>query len=489
MIVYTILLFFGLTGCRDFLEEVSQDEVKPSQVTDLEQILLGEAYLNENANIYSLTDIFTDDVQCNGIQDVAVLEEFESKQFMFTWDRNMFAEAGGGNDLRFWSVPYKGVRACNVVLDYLDRVSGDESLRESVRGEALVLRSWYYMMLVNFFGQPYNAGDAEKNLGVPLKLNSDVTDELFPRNTVAEVYAQVEQDLLEGNRLLSLYDTKTSYFRVGHLAAKAILSRMYLYMEDWDKALLYADSVLQANSKLLDFNTRLSTAVTTHVYSAVTPDEIIWTRKYAGIRPTGVVAMGKYPYSLSTEISTLYDVKSADYQSKKCKDLRALYYLRWEMDVTAMLTTGEMYYPLLVAKDRDYGAYHGIRTAELYLNRAEAYVRKYLETNTEDFRVKALEDLNHLRRHRLNATYGFVEADYKGEELLTFCLEERRRELCGETNHRWCDLRRNGMPEFVHNFFRYLGEVPREFTMRQSFYALPIPEETLRLNPSLQQNL
>ena len=45
-----------LTGCNDFLKETSQDEVRPSTVSDLEQILVGEAYLSDY-NIYNITDI------------------------------------------------------------------------------------------------------------------------------------------------------------------------------------------------------------------------------------------------------------------------------------------------------------------------------------------------------------------------------------------------------------------------------------------------
>ena len=38
-------LSIGIMGCGDFLEESSQDEVRPSTVSDLEQLLLGEGYL------------------------------------------------------------------------------------------------------------------------------------------------------------------------------------------------------------------------------------------------------------------------------------------------------------------------------------------------------------------------------------------------------------------------------------------------------------
>ena len=36
--IYLLIILLSLVGCKDFLEETSQDLVRPSQVTDLEQI-------------------------------------------------------------------------------------------------------------------------------------------------------------------------------------------------------------------------------------------------------------------------------------------------------------------------------------------------------------------------------------------------------------------------------------------------------------------
>lgn len=162
-----------LTGCNDFMKETSQDEVRPSTVSDLEQILVGEAYLSDY-NIYNITDIFTDNMECYGVQNEKMQEIFDGLKWRYTWDDDMFAKAGGGNLPIFWEVPYKGIGGCNVVLDHLDKMYGKTDLRENLRGEALVLRAWYYFQLVNLYGFPYNYGDPKQNLGVPLKLNSSV---------------------------------------------------------------------------------------------------------------------------------------------------------------------------------------------------------------------------------------------------------------------------------------------------------------------------
>ena len=79
-----------LTGCNDFLKETSQDEVRPSTVSDLEQILVGEAYLSDY-NIYNITDIFTDNMECYGVQNEKMQEIFDGLKWRYTWDDDMFA--------------------------------------------------------------------------------------------------------------------------------------------------------------------------------------------------------------------------------------------------------------------------------------------------------------------------------------------------------------------------------------------------------------
>ena len=42
-----ILVTLAFFGCDDFLEETSQNQIRPSTVSDMEKILEGEAYLTE----------------------------------------------------------------------------------------------------------------------------------------------------------------------------------------------------------------------------------------------------------------------------------------------------------------------------------------------------------------------------------------------------------------------------------------------------------
>lgn len=493
--IYLLLFIVFCFGCSDFLEEKSGDEVRPASIEDLEQLLLGSGY-GITHNMYYCTEIFTDNIVSNGVTYPAHQAAHDKNKWKYIWDEGMFTESGDGHDPTFWQAPYEGILGCNLVLDNLDDMPGTQFLRESLRGEALTLRAWYYLHLVNFFGIAYNQGNPETNLGVPLKLNSTVTGEYFTRNTVEEVYASIERDLLEGNRLLTKYDYKRDYFRMGHLAAKAILSRVYLYMENWDKASVYADSVLMIKADLLDLNSLAWKGISSlknkkvgSVYTVTNPDEIIWGRELDDGFENKATYI-KNPFSVADDLWGMYDKSlHSEYTSGKTEDIRGILYFSWAQDMGVLLPgggDGEMDFRDGIMKGlADYGGYQGIRTAELYLNRAEAYARKYLADRDEACRKAALADLSELRRHRYNNAFTYDELDITdGQELLDFCLAERRKELCGETNHRWCDLRRLGLT--VQHVLVEIGKTEYEKDMTR--YALPIPEEILKYNPNLVQN-
>ena len=249
-IKYTILLCVTglLFSCSDFLEESSQDEVRPSTLDDLKQLMLYEAYPLDN-NLCQHVDFLTDDVQSDypGREDQKAM--LNNLAPIFTWDIDMDQKL---SNMNYWAKYYERIKGCNVVLDMVDDMIGEDSERENMRGQALALRSYYYLMLVNLYGQPYNAEEIDVNtsLGVPLILTSGVTDTYPKRNTLKEVYDQIEGDLLKSLPLLSAYGKNNDIYRVTDRFAHAVLSRMYLYQENWEKVIEHADSVLVQKNRL-----------------------------------------------------------------------------------------------------------------------------------------------------------------------------------------------------------------------------------------------
>ena len=487
-----IFIAWMLVSCNDFLEESSQDEVRPTTVEDLMQVMIGEAYPMET-KFSRFLDHLTDDMECNGISGEETLEVgLENARPAFSWSEDMFEEMASVDGVDAWSAYYAKIMGCNVVLGYLDRVSGDIETKENMRGQALVLRGWYYFMLVNLFGQPYNVGNPEENLGVPLKLKMEVTDEFFARNTVAEVYEQIEKDLLEGVDLLERYNKSVSLYKVNYLVGKSILSRVYLYMEEWDKSLEYSNEVLAEKSELTSLASMSDLGLQSKIgiYSDAVGDEVIWKfgdlTEYDGspLYATGLSCSS--PYVVSKELMALYETSD---NSLNYLDLRArlyYYYAAYFSTTTYMLE----YYIRFGWKggyNQKYAAGKGIRTAELYLNRTEVYVRKYMETGDDQYRKDALNDLNKLRENRYdirNVEYMKVEIT-DPDELFEFYKNERRRELSFE-GHRWFDLRRMGMPRIEHKYFLDATNV-QTFVLEEKSprYVLPIPDNARERNPLL----
>lgn len=494
-IIGTSLLFAG-SGCRKFLEESSQDELRPSTTADLQQLMLGEAYPLGNFFL-KFIDLMTDDVTSNFTDDNALLWRLYYGEPAFTWQDNMFDAMidKGVASMDTWDHYYRRIKGCNVVLDNLEKVSGPEEEKANLRGQALAMRAYYYFILVNLFAQPYNADgvDIETASGVPLILVSKVVDENPVRASIAQVYQQIEKDLLTAELLMNQYGQNNTKFKVTDLFVYTLLSRMYLYMEKWDRSVAYASKVLERNSNLVKLSNltipKYVTPSTINVYDLNSPEAIWLFSDYQEFfqffyEPP----YGKKPvYAVSQSLEESYEHNWVEGAADR-KDLRPVFFYKryWisatTYDVKLLHGTRRGGTPYLIK---------GMRVAESYLNRAEANIQQYLKNGDESLRTAALQDLNYLREFRYdtrNVSYQPVNIS-DGQELLAFCHNERRRELSFE-DHRWFDLRRYGMPEIRHAYQGFPNQTPVEYILSKGSkrYVLPISQANLRKNPSLVPN-
>lgn len=146
-----------------------------------------------------------------------------------------------------WSGCYKGIVNANKVIDKAER--GTPRLNHVI-GEMHYLRAFFYFNLVNIWGRPY-AQDPSQNLGVPIILDAEPdADNLPPRATVKEVYDQILSDLTSAAELMSEFKRIDAEYNIyaSEQAANALLSRVYLYMEDNVKAEEYATKVIDSKN-------------------------------------------------------------------------------------------------------------------------------------------------------------------------------------------------------------------------------------------------
>ena len=131
------------------------------------------------------------------------------------------------NVLGIWRYNYKGINAANVILlqDGSKAHDLDPSTFNRIKGEAYFLRAFYYFRLVVNFGD------------VPLLIPEKNLNDNSKRASVAEVYAQIEEDLQNAASALPASYPASDYQRATSGAAHALLAKTYLYREQWQKCL------------------------------------------------------------------------------------------------------------------------------------------------------------------------------------------------------------------------------------------------------------
>jgi hypothetical protein len=141
------------------------------------------------------------------------------------------------SDMRFvYRFYYRLISNANILINGIDGVPGPAADKRMIKGQALVYRAWAHFQLVQLWGERYKAGGNNTQLGVPLLLSN--TLEGKPRETVENVYTQVNKDLDEAITLL------VGYSRTGTAAksnfdinvARGIKARVALVQENWELA-------------------------------------------------------------------------------------------------------------------------------------------------------------------------------------------------------------------------------------------------------------
>jgi starch-binding outer membrane protein, SusD/RagB family len=144
-------------------------------------------------------------------------------------------EAAFARTFTNWNFYYRIVSISNKIASQIDPTVTDAPLK-AVRGQALAMRAYCYLNLVQLYQQTYKGNETAP--GVPLY--ADALSDGRPRAPMQEVYDQIEDDLLEAIGLLAGF-TRISKEQINQNVARGILARAYLNMERW------ADAASQAN--------------------------------------------------------------------------------------------------------------------------------------------------------------------------------------------------------------------------------------------------
>lgn len=356
-----------------------------------------------------------------------------------------------------WKRFYEQTFYANVVLEGVQtRISGlggDIDLNR-IKGDALFKRALVFFHLLQLFAPAYDKASAPFDLGIPLKLKSDV-DEAITRSDVQKGYDKIVSDLNEARDLLQFRPNPLHRNRASMVAAQALLARVHLCMGNWQEAATEAGAVLQRYDSLINYNTVNKSA---DVPFPADNREVIYPLKAPDGNDENHLVFGLQIGGANVDSNFI--------RSYNANDLRlGLYYNSRRLKPTYTGT---------------YTAFEGIGVSEIYLILAETNARMGRQDSALLYLEKLLEN-----RYVTGTNLNLPDAN-QPDLVLDRILSERKKELAFR-GQRWSDIKRlNKLDSNIIQQRIIAGQI-LSIGANDVRYALPLPETTVK-KYTLEQN-
>lgn len=248
---FLVLLTFSITACElDFKPEdenrILTDEAFNS-VEDVELALIGTySNLRAGAALGAVSH------WVGGVMaDEAIISDQQANTFQNQQIVNRDFNFQNTTIASMWDEMYRTInRANNVMLEVENFATGAQ--RDQIRGEALFIRGLCHFELIRYFAFPYEEGQLNDQLGIPLRLEASRSITQIQRSTVQEVYDQIIVDLMEARDLMS----SAVPGRASAMAAQALLAKVYFQQNDFENAFTEANAVI--NQGIFSLNAGVS---------------------------------------------------------------------------------------------------------------------------------------------------------------------------------------------------------------------------------------
>lgn len=445
LFVLSILGAVFLTGCEDFLNEKSDKKLAiPTTLADYQALLnYGDVSANYcTAGEVSSDDFYVTDANLNSLN-------YPQNKRLYSWlpEYISMPYSSGYNE---WFNCYKIIFVCNTVLDGIEKNGTFGAEANNLKGQALAIRAFRLLDGAQVWAPAYNEQTANTDLGMVVRLNPDMT---LPsvRSSVKQTYEQIISDLTAAIPLLP--DVQPGPTLPTKAAAYGILARTYLFMGEYEKALLNAREAITRKNNLIDFNGLDPNASMPIPFTKTASEELIFRTIF------------------SSEIL----------RQPMAKISEALYGLYQENDLRKQIYFGKnadkSYYFRATHTNSLSSLPRGITTAELFLIIAESSAR--LNKMSE-----AAEALNHLliKRWKKNTYFPYEFTDK--DSALNIILTERRKELVFR-GLRWPDLKRLNRDGANITLTRKVDGEMHTLPPNDPRYAIAIPEEVIELSDIL----
>ncbi len=438
-------LFFSVISCEDFVE-----------VDTPNYLLSGENLFNDKktveaaiVGIYAqLRNSFLLTGTSQGLSNMMALYTDEMDYYGNSTIReasfyrnNLLASDETVAEL--WSASYNQIYASNAIIEGVANSSyftPEETAQFT--GEAKFIRAMLHLYLVNLFGEvPY------------IKTTNYLENQVASRQPLEEVYASIVTDLEEAINQLPNEDVSGERVRPDKRTAKALLARVYLYMENWEMAAILSEDVINNTQWEADPQRVFLKESTETIWQFMPEFEASNTHE----AQTFIFQTAPPPArALSSHLISAFEDG----------DLRRQLWIG-EVSDGADFYYYSAKYKLLPGETGDAEYSKVLRLAEQYLIRAEARAKM------GDI-AGAQAAINKIRnRAGLANTTATSES-----ELLNAILHERRVEFFTEHGNRFFDLKR------MDQLDAFLEPIKEGWNTTDQL--LPLPEKELLVNPNLQ---
>lgn len=442
---------FPLTSCKKFVEIDAP----------VNQIISDEIFKDESLAVGAVTGIYSEMMNAANkfsSSDVTIYAGLSADELWPTSIPTRMAFAA--NEIKennqtillssFWDKAYRFIYTANICLEkmYAPTATISAKTRKMLEGECRFIRAFCYFHMVNLFGP------------VPLPLQSDYSENMvLPRASINDVYKQIILDLDTARDLLLEEYPTPERVRPNKYAVLALLARVYLYRNDWEKAETTSTQII--DNPMYKLEPDLLT-----VFKKIS-QETIWQ-----LLPVNSTLNNTWEGNIFNPSGNNLVITDTLYKSFEPTDKRRALWLN--VRTPNVNPPGSKYYPYkytikanTMTNSEDYVVF---RLGEQYLIRAEA--RTHLNKTSE-----AAADLNMIRvRAGLTSTTAASQ-----DALLVAIAQERKVELFAEWGNRWYDLKRTQKADQHLKGISY-----KTWTINDTLW--PVPNSQILINPNLTQN-
>lgn len=248
--ILAISLIFLTNSCsEDFVDTTFYQEKKASKITSLEELtsFINGTYANmRSVNYYGRNFIAYGEVHT----DEAYTTQASGRNV--AWGTYSFTSLDA-DVASTWRDIYQVVANANVIIATADsgltygESTDAEEIKEKTRyikGQAYAIRAQAFFDLLRLYGQKYSGG----TLGAVLPLVYNPIAKMG-RASIAENEAQIESDFAAALTYMNdndFNDSSANY--LNPMSVKALMTRYYLYKNDYAKVRSYADEIISSGN-------------------------------------------------------------------------------------------------------------------------------------------------------------------------------------------------------------------------------------------------